>query len=238
MKTSNAKSSNVVAINAKGDKAIADNAHAADRAKVLDAIDTAEDLLGTALVEGLRMTVRYGRTSAAEVAQHYTRCGSPDVYASWFNLGDRAQQIVGIKLAMDAIDRAIASGKGSMFQRAREALKGVCDAAKSQGVKTLNAKAGAAAVKSAVTTAQAGAEARKAAKPAATAKRGTKSPDSATLAAAAIASGQGHREIGAALKLVSQNASKLAALQGREALQRDALKAIQEACEKWALLTK
>ena len=110
----------VDAINPKGDAALADNAHAADRAKVLDAIDTAEDLLGTALVAGLQMTVQFGRTSTDEVAKHYTRCNNPATYSSWFNLGDRAQQVVGQKLALDAIERAIATGKGSMFQRARE----------------------------------------------------------------------------------------------------------------------
>ena len=38
----------------KGDKTLANDAHKADRLTVLSNIDTAEDLLGSALLEGLR----------------------------------------------------------------------------------------------------------------------------------------------------------------------------------------
>lgn len=222
-----------VAVNPKGDAATADNAHAADRAKVLDAIDTAEDLLGTALVEGLRMTARFGRTSSDEVAKHYTRCNNPAVYASWFNLGNRAMLIVGEKLALDTIERATATGKGSMFQRAREALLAVCNTAKKSGVKELSGRAAQTAVKEAVQSAVTKADDRKTPKPTLTVVRGTKAQDAATMAAAALECGKGHRELAAFLKMASQQAQKLPELQGRETAHRAALKALADAAEAW-----
>lgn len=220
-----------------GDAAMADERHAAERSKVLDAIDTAEDLLGSALIAGLRMTVEFGRTSSAEVAAHYTRCNNPAVYASWFNLGDRAQQVVGQKLALEAIAKAEASGSGS-FQKAREALAAICATAKGAGVKELNGRAAQAAVREAVKSATDKAATRKAEKSAVKVIRGTKAQDTGTMAAAALECGKGHREMAAFLKLASQNAQRLPELQGRESAHREALAALAKCSELWAVFSK
>lgn len=232
----------------KPDTKAADNAHAADRAAVLISINKADGALGTALVEGLRMTVKLGRTSSEEVRQHYARCNSPEVYASWFNLGNRAMSVVGEKLALEAIDKAVANGAGSAFQRAREALAAIGRTAKSAGVKELKGREAAAAVKAAVVVANKSADERKAVKSAGKViqlpagpgpdKRGTKSPDAATLAAAAAATGKGHREMAAFLKLASQQAQRMPEPEGRAEAHRAALAALATACEAWQVFAK
>lgn len=226
----NAKPSNVVSINPKGDKAQPNEAYKAERIKVLDNIDTAEDLLGTALLEGLRMTVLYGATSKDEVAEHYTRCGSPEVYASWFNRGDKAQAVIGRKLALEVIDKAAATKNGgAAFVKARDALKAVIDTAKSSGSKQLANKPAATAVKAALALVSA---------PRVKASRPVKSQDSATMAAAALECGKGHREMAGFIKLASQQAHRLPAPAGREEAHRKALTALAEASEAWQVFAK
>lgn len=227
------KGSNVVSI--KPDAKLADVAHAKERALILDGIDAAEGLLGEALVEGLRMTVKLGQTSKDEVAAHYTRCNSPDVYASWFNLGFKAQAIVGEKLALEAIDRAIASGKGSAFQRAREALSAIKNVAKEAGVKQVDGRKATALVKDAVKVAFTAATTRATAKKSA---KGAQPARTATMAAAAIESGKGAKEVASAVKLASQNASRMAAPEGKETAWKEAVAALQLAAEKFAPFAK
>lgn len=213
----------------------ADDAHKADRALILDGIDKAEALLGDALIAGLQMTAKYGRTSTEEVAGHYTRCNNPAVYASWFNLGYRAMQVVGEKLALEAIDKAIRTGKGSQFQRAREALSAICRKAADAGVKQVDGRKATALVKDAVALASEKSAERKVAK---AAPKGAQGQRSATMGAAAIESGKGAREVAAAVKLASQNASRLEAPEGREAAWNEALAALQTAAEKLAVFIK
>lgn len=238
MNAKTAKTANVVAINPKGDKAQAATAHAKDRCLILDGIDQAEGLLGDALVSGLRMTAMYGPTSREEVAAHYTRCNNPAVYASWFNLGDRAQQVVGEKLALEAIERAAKGPRG--FQRAREALLGITRAAKAATGKSdgeLTGRAAQNAVKEAVAAATTKAAERKAEKSAKIA-RGTKSQDAATMASAALECGKGHREMAAFILLASQQAARLPEVQGRETAHRNAVKLLGEAAEAWGVFAK
>lgn len=228
--------SNVVAlpIPAQGDKAQANQAGAAQRIEILDAIDTAEDLRGTALVEALKMTARFGRTSEKEVREHYTRCDSPSVYASYFNRGAKVMEIVGEKLALQAIDNAVAAAKGGAgFTRALGALKSIIDEAKKAGAKQLNNRDGAAAVKRAVAF-----TVQQTARKSAAKKRGTVAQDSKTMAAAALESGKGHREMAAFIRLASQNAQRLPELQGRESVHREALKALAHASEVWSCFLK
>lgn len=213
----------------------ADEAHKDDRAKLLRAIDTAEAGLGEALINALRMTVRYGKTSTEEVAEFYTRCNNPAVYSSWFNLGAKAQAVVGEKLALDAIERAIATGKGAAFQRAREALSMIVRKASQAGVKTVDGRKASTLVKEAVGLATAAAVVRKDKKSAA---KGAQGPRTATMGAAAIESGKGAKEVAVAVKLVSQNASRLPAPEGREAAWGEALAALQLAAEKFAVFAK
>lgn len=242
MNAKTATASNVVTLPRKGDKEQAATAHAAQRADVLSSIDIAEDLLGTALVEGLRMTVQFGPTSEAEVRKHYTRCNSPAPYASWFNLGDKAQQIVGQKLALKAIEDAAERGTGSAFQRAREALSGIISRAKTAGVKELGPKLAQAAVKEAIAEARTKSELRRAAKKSATptqAKtRGVRSQDTLTMATAALECGKGHREMASFVKLASQMAHRLPEPAGRESAHREALASLAAASEAWSVFNK
>jgi hypothetical protein len=222
---------NVVAINPQGDAALADERHASERCLILDGIDEADKLAGDALIEGLRMTVTLGKTSTDEVAKHYTRCNNPAVYSSWFNLGHRAQEVIGQKRTLETIAGAIGAGKGSAFQRAREALQAVLRTAKTQGVKTLDGRAAQNVVKEAVKSATSAAEERKAVKSAVV--RGVKVQDAATMARAALECGKGHREMAAFLLLCSQNAHRLPEPVGREDLHRKAIKALADCAELW-----
>jgi hypothetical protein len=244
----NAKASNVTNITRAKNKATlahgamhgnakhADDAHKADRELILDGIDKAESLLGDALLEGLRMTIKLGRTSTEEVGAHYTRCNNPAVYASWFNLGNRAMMVVGEKLALQAIDNAIRTGKGSQFQRAREALGAVCRKAADAGVKTVDGRKAAALVKDAVALATDKSVERKTVTT--TKAKGAQAPRTATLAAAAIEAGKGAKEVAYAVKLASQSASRLAAPEGRETAWAEAVHALQLAAEKLAVFAK
>lgn len=209
---------------------------AAERAEILGQIDTAEGLLGGAMVAGLRMTVLHGPTSEAEIRQHYARCGSPSVYASNFNRGHKAAQAIGEKLALDAIDKAAAAtGPGSGYRKACDALKSIIACAKLAGGQ-LASKAAAAAVRDAVKTASTAAVTRKvASQNAATQKRDTSGKSAATLAAAAIQTGKGARELGAFVTLAAQNASRMESPIGREAAWRDAVTKLQDAAEALAI---
>lgn len=209
---------------------------AAERADILQRIDTAEDLLGGAMIEGLRMTVMHGPTSEAEVRQHYSRCGSPSVYASNFNRGHKAAQAVGEKLALETIAKAAAAtGPGSAYRKACDALKAVIDAAKKAGGQ-LASKAAQATVRDAVKVASTAAVDRKVkSQNAATAKRDTSGKSAATLAAASIQTGKGAREMAAFLTLAANNATRMEAPIGREAAWREACTALQDAVEKFAI---
>jgi hypothetical protein len=225
MTTNALASSNVVAINPKGDDALPNDRHATERAEILGAIDTAEDLLGGAMLEGLRMTVVHGATSKGEVAANYTRCNNPAVYSSWFNLGDKAQAIIGQKAALKLIDDA-AKGKGAGFNKAKAALGAVIKTAKESGAKELKPAQAKAAVAAALTAAQAP-------KVSVPKIRGVKVQDAATMAAAALECGKGHREMAAFLLLCSQNGHRLPVPAGREDLHRKALLALADCAEIW-----
>ena len=220
----------------KPDAKLAADAGVDRRVEVLRNIDTAEDLLGTALIEGLRMTVRYGATSKDEVAANYTRCNSPGVYASYFNRGFKAQQAVGEKLALKAIDDACAlKAKGSMFVRACDALKAIVDATREAGAAKTGLKGAAATkvAKAAVVAAKAKAEA-----PKVVTKRGAAPVRDVTLQRAAADMGNSHRELATFLQLASAAAHKLSAPEGRENAHKQALAALEEACDAWGVFRK
>src|SRR5688572_17018735 len=215
-KTTNAKRASLSLATSNGatlkpDKAMANEAHKVERARILGAIDTAEDLLGTALLEALKMTARFGATSEDEVRANWTRCNSPGVYASWFNRGAKAASIVGEKLAIDAIERAANAGKGAGFVKARDALKAICDAAKEATGKApgkagceLSGRKAQAAVKSAVESAATAQEVRTVKEKAKRVPRVAASEP--TMEAAAALIGKGHRELAGYILLASQKA--------------------------------
>jgi hypothetical protein len=218
---------------AKNDAALADSAHAAERAQIIANIETAEDLRSNALISALRMTVTLGATSKEEVAASWPSCNNPGVYASWFNVGHKAQQVVGQKAALDLIAKA-AAVKGQAFQNARDALQAVIKEAKAQGVKELKPAAAKMAAKAAI----AKVSTPKIAPAKKSEAKGPSMQDAATMAAAAIACGKGHRELAAFVLLASQNAHRLPAPEGREEAHRAALKALELAADAWSVFKK
>lgn len=216
------------------DSKLANTAGRAERITILTAINTADDLLGGALLAALRMTAIHGPTSKDEVAEGYTRCNSPDVYASTFNRGAKCAAIIGEAATLELI-AAVGEGAGA-YRKAVDALGAVITQAKDAGVKTLNKSASKMAVKSAVKVAADKAEGKKAAK---VATRTVVRPQAqVTMAAAALACGKGHKEMAAFLKLASNAASKLPEREGREQLHREACAALADACEKFHMLAK
>lgn len=203
------------------------DAGAEQRHVILAQIDTGADLYENALVEGIKMTVKYGKTSPDEVAKYFTRCASPSVYASNFNRGFKVQLILGTAETLALIDK-LAAGKGAGFPRVNAGLSEVLRAASESGKSTLTRKEAAAVAK------RADAKARAPKQDAV--QRGPKAPDKVTLAKAAIESGAGVREMAAAVKLMSQQAHRLPIVAGKESAMRAALAALADAAEKWAIL--
>lgn len=232
--------SNVVTI--KPDSKLADDTHANARQTLLGQLNTADDLLGNALVFALRMTAEHGKTSADEVAKYYPRCASPAQYSSMFNLGAKVQGIIGEAATLALIDKA-ASGKGSGFNRAKAALASVVRTAKDSGVKTLGKAAAklasAGAIKAADASVEKAAAKREAAKATPPAPRAPKPAETqAKVVEAALQCGATHRSIASALKVISQQARKLSAPEGRDAAHTEALTALATACETWQVFAK
>ena len=235
-KSSNARkpAAAAAAVTVVPDSKLANVAGRAERITILTAINTADDLLGGALLAALRMTAIHGPTSKDEVAEGYSRCNNPDVYASTFNRGAKCAAIIGEAATLELI-AAVGEGAGA-YRKAVDALGAVITQAKDAGVKTLNKPASKMAVKSAVKVAADKAEGKKAAK---VATRTVVRPQAqVTMAAAALACGKGHKEMAAFLKLASNAASKLPEREGREQLHREACAALADACEKFHMLAK
>lgn len=222
-----------IVIDSKGDASLADDHNAAQRASIINAIELADGNMSQALLLALKMTVSLGATSKAEVEGAWPRCNNPGVYASWFNVGHKAQAVMGQKLALETIEKAAAT-KGQAFQNAIAALQSVIKEAKAQGVKELKPAAAKMAAKAAVTKVSA----PKLKAPATENKRGPKLQDAATLAAAAVSSGAGARELAAFVLLCSNNAHRMAAPEGREEAHRLAVKKLEEAAEAWSVFRK
>lgn len=231
-KTKSAPVAAAVAAVLKPDAQLATDAHKGDRAKALTAIDTATDLLGGAMVNGLRMTAQYGQTSTEEVAQYFTRCNSPKVYASWFNRGAKAASIIGEAATLELIDKVDANGKGG-FTKARDALGSIIAQAKDAGAKTLAPKAAKAAVTFAAKAAVDKSAVRKS-KPVTVVRKRS----DVTMAAAALECGRDHKAMAGFLKLAANQGSKMPEREGREALHREAVAMLQSACELWQQLAK
>ena len=224
----------VTVVTVVADSKLATVAGRAERITILTAINTADDLLGGALLAALRMTAVHGPTSKDEVAEGYTRCNSPDVYASTFNRGAKCAAIIGESATLELI---AAAGEGAgAYRKACDALGSVIQQAKDAGAKTLNKSAAKLATRTAVKVAADKAEGKKAAK---VATRTVVRPQTqVTMAAAALACGKGHKEMAAFLKLASNAASKMPEREGREQLHREACAALADACEKFHMLAK
>lgn len=233
-KSSNARKPAATVTAIVPDSKLANTAGRAERITILSAINTADDLLGGALLAALRMTAIHGPTSKDEVAEGYSRCNNPDVYASTFNRGAKVAAIIGIDATLQLIADA-GEGAGA-YRKACDALGSVIQQAKDAGTKQLNKSAAKLATRTAIKVAADKATSKKAAK---VATRTVVRPQTqVTMAAAALACGKGHKEMAAFLKLASNAASKMPEREGREQLHREACAALASACEMFHMLAK
>ena len=233
-KSSNARKPAAAAVTVVADAKLANTAGRAERITILTAINTADDLLGGALLAALRMTAIHGPTSKDEVAEGYTRCNSPDVYASTFNRGAKVAAIIGEAATLQLIADA-GEGAGA-YRKACDALGSVIQQAKDAGTKQLNKSAAKLATRTAIKVAADKAAGKKAEKVA----RGTvvRKKAQVELAAKLYAAGQGYKEMASALKLASNTASRMAIGEGRDDLHRRACAALADACELFHVLAK
>ena len=233
-KSSNArKPSPVVAVVA--DSKLANTAGRVERITILTAINTADDLLGGALLAALRMTAIHGPTSKDEVAEGYTRCNSPDVYASTFNRGAKCAAIIGIDATLALIAK-VGEGAGA-YRKACDALGSVIQQAKDAGTKTLNKSAAKLATVAAIKVAGDKATSKKAAKVAELRGPNTRRQQVQTVALL-IDAGKGYKEMSALLIAASNTASRMPVGEGRDALHRKACAALADACEFFGQLAK
>ncbi|MCJ5943608.1 hypothetical protein LPK64_29105 [Klebsiella pneumoniae] len=212
------------------DSKLAETRNAEQRAQVLRNIDTADDLMGTALVEAVKMTVTLGATSKDEVREHWPRCNHPDVYASYFNRGHKVQAIIGQARTLELIEQALkGTGGGSAFFKVLDALKAVMSRAKESGQKTMAGREAQRAVREAVEKANAPKEKK---------AKGARGQNGATeqraTVAATVAAALTPADIAAAARLLSQHAHRIAAPEGREDAWRKAQAALASAAEALA----
>ena len=233
-KSSNARKPAATVTAIVPDSKLANTAGRAERITILTAINTADDLLGGALLAALRMTAIHGPTSKDEVAEGYTRCNNPDVYASTFNRGAKVAAIIGIDATLQLIADA-GEGAGA-YRKACDALGSVIQQAEDAGTKQLNKSAAKLATRTAIKVAADKAAGKKAEKVA----RGTvvRKKAQVELAAKLCAAGQGYKEMASALKLASNTASRMAIGEGRDDLHRRACAALADACELFHVLAK
>lgn len=233
-KSSNARKPAATVTAIVPDSKLANTAGRAERITVLSAINTADDLLGGALLAALRMTAQHGPTSKDEVAEGYSRCNNPDVYASTFNRGAKVAAIIGVDATLQLIADA-GEGAGA-YRKACDALGSVIQQAKDAGTKQLNKSAAKLATRTAIKVAADKAAGKKAEKVA----RGTvvRKKAQVELAAKLCAAGQGYKEMASALKLASNTASRMAIGEGRDDLHRRACAALADACELFHVLAK
>lgn len=222
------KTSNVATL--RPDSKLAETRNAEQRAQVLRNLETADDLMGTALVEAVKMTVTLGATSKDEVREHWPRCNHPDVYASYFNRGHKVQAIIGQARTLELIEQALkGTGGGAAFYRVLDALKAVMSRAKDAGQKTLEGREAQRAVREAVEKANAPKEKKT------KGARGQNNPTGQRAALAAqVAAALMPADIAAAARLLSQHAHRVDAPEGREDAWRKAQAALASAAEALA----
>lgn len=210
-------------------------AHEEARTVALSNLETAEGLMGSALIHAVLTTIEHGPFSVEEVKANWPSCNSAPTYTSWFNRGYKAQLAVGQQNTRKAVEAAQAATGGREWERVMAALKSIIDAVKAQG-KAKEGVQGAAAnklVKASVEAAKA-AGAPKA--PKARTERGATSMDSATLAAAAAECGKVHREMSAFLTMAARNGSRLMIPVGKEEAHAKAVAALNATAALWAEL--
>ena len=195
----------------------------------------ADGAAGVALVACYIACAKTGQTDAAELGEARPELPTPsrEAYASAFNRAAKVADVLGITATVDLIDRAVKGAQGRAREAIADALGAALSTARQGGIKRATAVQARKVAKAALVAVAEKAADRKAVKVAGH-KRGTKSQDSATMAAAAVASGKGHREVYAAVRLASNNAQRLPEPEGREAAWKSAIGKLADACEALA----
>lgn len=229
---------------AKNDKTLPNVAGHDVRVKTFRAWGSADNAAGAALVACFIVTAETGPTDVAEIAEARGWYGknadgqrvpsaSCAPYASTFNRAAKVANVLGIPATLELIKSAAQNADGRAREAVSDALGAALSVASAKGIKDATKAQAKSVTRAAMLQVAEKAAERKAVKVAGH-KRGTKSQDSATMAAAAIASGKGHREVYAAVRLASNNAQRLPEPEGREAAWKAACKTLQDACEQLA----
>lgn len=207
--------------------------HENARQLALSNLETAEGLMGSALINAVLTTINHGPFSVEEVKANWPSCNSASTYASWFNRGHKAQLAVGQENARKAIEAAQAAQGGREWERVMAALKSIIDAVKAQG-KAKEGVQGQAAkklVQASTVAAKAAAQPKPKREPT---QRGATQMDSATMAAAAAECGKVHREMAAFLTMAARNGSRLMIPVGREEDHHKAVEALNAVAGLWS----
>lgn len=209
------------------------SAHEQARELALSNLETAEGLMGSALVHAVLTSIDHGPYSVEEVKANWPSCNSASTYASWFNRGHKAQLAVGQENARKAVEAAQKATGGREWERIMAALKSIIDAVKSAG-KAKEGVQGAAAAKLVKASTEAAKVAGQPKVSAPKAQRGATAMDSATMAAAAAECGKVHREMAAFLTMAARNGSRLMVPAGKEDEHKRAVEALNAAAQLWA----
>jgi hypothetical protein len=196
----------------------------------------AEGTAGAALVACYLACAQTGQTDATEIGEARPELPSKscEAYASAFNRAAKVADVLGIGATVDLIGRAVKGSQGRAREAIADALGAALSTARQGGIKRATKAEASKVAKAALVAVAEKAADRKAVKVAGH-KRGTKSQDTATMGAAAIASGKGAQEVYHAVRLVSNNAQRMAAPEGREAAWNAALAKLADACEALAV---
>lgn len=205
------------------------------RFKAFKAWGLADGAAGAALLGCYIAVASCGPTDATELGEARPELpqSSREAYASAFNRAAKVADLLGITATVDLINAAAKGAQGRVREAVADALGGALSAARQGGIKRATKVEARKLTKAALVVVAEKAADRKAVKVAGH-KRGTKSPDAAKLAAAAIASGKGHREVYAAVRLASNSAQRLPEPEGREAAWKAALVKLADAVEALA----
>lgn len=210
--------------------------HVAIERKACEADGAAQD----ALLNAMEYAMRNGAPTVAELVEAGRGEATAKNYASARTQCAKLAEKIGadraVKLIRDAKLRQL-TGMRSLYDAAMEAVRTALESLKASAVTGKATGAQASAVVKALPQALATRHANRSQKSTET-KRGTKSPDTATLATAAIQSGSGARELAAGLRLMANNATRFAEPEGREAAWKAALAKLQDAAEAFAPFLK
>jgi hypothetical protein len=200
-------------------------------AQALRGWQAAEGKATGALIAVFLAVINGGQVTPDMLAKECPRIGesSRPVYASRFNLAGKVSKIIGAD-ATRALIQTASDATGKAWENVIAALSNVRNEAAQGGVKLANDQQRASYVESAAAAVDSRNVARKAQKSA------TRAPSTAKLASAAIHAGNSHRDMAAALRLMSNQAhGRMTPPEGREDAHKKACAALAAAAEAWSV---